>query len=235
MLQPPAETPQPARFYGLIPCAGSGSRAASAGPKQYHPIAGRPMVLHTLAAFGAVPRLTLTLVAVAPGDTALEAPPGRFAVADCGGSTRAATVASALGVLRQYGAGVQDWVLVHDAARCLVTPELIERLIGACSNDPVGGLLAHPVADTLKNGLGGRVGSTVPRDGLWLAQTPQMFRLGLLEKALEAAGPQVSDEAGAIEAMGHRPLLVPGAAHNFKVTYPDDFALAQAVLRSRNP
>ena len=131
------------------------------------------------------------------------------------------------------GATQQDWVLVHDAARCLVTPELVDKLIDACAPDEVGGLLAHKLPDTLKLEESGRVAATLDRENKWLAQTPQMFRIGLLLHALERAGGQVTDEATAVEALGHRPLLVPGGAQNLKVTYPDDFALAEAVLKGR--
>jgi len=125
-------------------------------------------------------------------------------------------------------------VLVHDAARCLVTSAQINALIDACQGDAVGGLLAHKLADTLKAEVQGRVAQTVDRDDKWLAQTPQMFRLGVLLKALEHSGSAVTDEASAIEAMGLSPLLVSGSAQNFKVTYPEDFALAAAILNSRS-
>ena len=229
----PPDTPAPPRFYALVPCAGSGSRAGSGGPKQYRPVAGRALVQHTLAALAGVDRLALTLVLLAPGDAGPVLPPGRFASVDCGGDTRARTVGQGLAALRRSGANDPDWVLVHDAARCLVTSALVNRLIDACQGDEVGGLLALPVADTVKREEGGRTGGTLARTGLWLAQTPQMFRLGALERALAAAPPEVSDEAGAMEALGHRPLLVPGDPQNFKVTYPEDFVLAEAVLRSR--
>lgn len=221
------------RFFALIPCAGTGSRAGTDGPKQYQPLAGQPMVMHTLAAFAGVPRIARCLVAVAPGDDFLKSPSAMFLIAPCGGSTRAATVLNGLRVLEAEGARPQDWVLVHDAARCLVTPRQIEALINACEHDAVGGLLAHKLPDTLKAEAGGRVVATVSRTDKWLAQTPQMFRLGLLTQALARAGDAATDEASAIEALGHRPLLVPGGAQNFKVTYHDDFALAEAVLRNR--
>ena len=221
------------RFFALIPCAGTGSRAGTDGPKQYQPLAGQPMVMHTLAAFAGVPRIARCLVAVAPGDDFLKSPSAMFLIAPCGGPTRAATVLNCLRVLEAEGARPQDWVLVHDAARCLVTPRQIEALINACEHDAVGGLLAHKLPDTLKAEAGGRVVATVSRTDKWLAQTPQMFRLGLLTQALARAGDAATDEASAIEALGHRPLLVPGGAQNFKVTYHDDFALAEAVLRNR--
>jgi len=225
-------SPTAPRYFALIPSAGTGSRAGGAGPKQYQAVAGRPLVQHTLAAFAGVRRLAATLVVVAPGDRELAAD-ATYSIARCGGSTRAETVLNGVRSLRELGAGDADWVLVHDAARCLITAALIDKLIDACAGDAVGGLLAQPLADTLKQEEGGRVASTLPRAHKWAAQTPQMFRLGLLQQALEAAGPGVTDEASAIEALGHHPLLVAGGAQNFKVTYPDDFALADAVLRSR--
>ena len=197
------------------------------------------MVMHTLAAFAGVSRLLGTLVAVAPGDHFLDAyPSAAYFTVDCGGPTRADTVLGGLRALQARGARAQDWVLVHDAARCLVTPEQIDALIDACAHDSVGGLLAHKLADTLKTATAGpggvRVASTVDRSDKWLAQTPQMFRLGTLLQALERLGDAATDEASAMEAAGHRPKLVPGGAHNFKVTYPEDFALASAVLAYRH-
>jgi len=223
-----------ARCWALIPCAGSGSRAGAAGPKQYQPVAGQPMVRHTLAAFAALPRIERTLVVVTPGDRFLQPDASSsWVVADCGGSTRAASVGNGLAALRSLGAQEQDWVLVHDAARCLVTPQQIEQLIAACEHDAVGGLLALKLPDTLKQEQDGRVAATLERGDKWLAQTPQMFRLGLLQRALQQAGAQVTDESSAVEALGLAPRLVSGSAQNFKVTYPEDFALAEAVLTAR--
>lgn len=200
-------------------------------------MAGQPLVLHTLAAFAGVERLHGVLVVVSPGDDFFESYPASLSaivfVAACGGSTRAQSVLNGLSALVARGAAGHDWVLVHDAARCLVTPEQINALIDACAHDPVGGLLALPLPDTLKREAGGRVAQTVDRSDKWLAQTPQMFRLGALQAALQAAGDTVTDESSAMELAGHAPRLVPGSAQNFKVTYPQDFALAQAVLQSR--
>jgi 2-C-methyl-D-erythritol 4-phosphate cytidylyltransferase len=221
------------RFFALIPCAGNGSRAGTSGPKQYEPIAGKPMVMHTLAAFAAVKRIARTLVVVAQGDGFFSRNFAPVTAAACGGETRALSVGNGLHELRRLGADSRDWVLVHDAARCLITPELIDSLIDACLDDPVGGLLAQRLPDTLKTSENGRVAQTLDREDKWLAQTPQMFRIGRLIEALEQAGDEVTDEASAIEAVGQRPLLVPGSSQNFKVTYPDDFALAEAVLRTR--
>jgi 2-C-methyl-D-erythritol 4-phosphate cytidylyltransferase len=222
------------RFFALIPCAGHGSRAGTSGPKQYEPIAGKPMVMHTLAAFAAVKRVAKTLVVVAQGDGFFSRNFAPVTAVACGGETRAVSVVNGLHELRKLGADSRDWVLVHDAARCLITPALIDSLIDACQHDDVGGLLAQKMADTLKTEKGGRVAETLSREGKWLAQTPQMFRIGRLIEALEQAGEGVTDEAGAMEALGQRPLLVPGGSQNFKVTYPDDFALAEAVLKGRN-
>jgi 2-C-methyl-D-erythritol 4-phosphate cytidylyltransferase len=154
----------------------------------------------------------------------------RVRVVRRGGSTRARTVANGLAELMEQGARSDDWVLVHDAARCLIRPAWVDRLIDACNADPVGGLLALPVADTLKSERGGRATSTLDRRAIWQAQTPQMFRIGALAAALDAAGDAVTDEAGAIERSGQQPLLVPGALENFKLTYPADFALAERLL-----
>jgi 2-C-methyl-D-erythritol 4-phosphate cytidylyltransferase len=218
-----------------VPCAGVGQRAGAGGPKQYASLAGRAVVAHTLAALGAVPRLAGTLVVLAADDAQFEsrAPGYPGWVARCGGATRAETVANGLAAMREHGAGDDDWVLVHDAARCLLRPAWVERLIDACLDDAVGGLLALPVADTLKQEQGGRVAATVSRNGKWAAQTPQMFRLGLLQRALQQADGDVTDESSAIEALGLAPRLVPGELENLKLTWPADFALAARLLETR--
>ena len=227
------DSASPSRLWALIPCAGTGARSGAEGPKQYQPVAGKPMVLHTLAAFAAVPRLSGVLVVVSEGDTFFLSQGAAYSIAHCGGATRAATVFNGLSCLVEQGATPQDWVLVHDAARCLITPGQIDALINACQGDGVGGLLALKLPDTLKRESGGRVAETLERADKWLAQTPQMFRIGELQQALTAAGAAVTDEASAMEFVGKAPLLVEGSAENFKVTYPQDFALAQAVLQAR--
>lgn len=225
----------PPHLYAVVPCAGVGERSGAAGPKQYAPLAGRSLVSHTLQALAQVTRLRQTLVVLSPDDTAFESHAPGFAgwVARVGGATRAESVANGLLDLHRRGAKPNDWVLVHDAARCLVRPDWVDALIDACVNDEVGGLLALPLADTLKQESAGRVAATVDRAQKWQAQTPQMFRLGDLQAALAAAGAAVTDEAGAMEAAGHAPRLVPGSLENFKVTYPSDFALAERLLRTR--
>lgn len=237
------------RCFALVPCAGVGERAGVGGPKQYHPVAGQAVVAHTLAALQAVPRIDATLVVLSPTDSLFEQHvPGfegqRAWVARVGGASRAESVANGLNELLARGAQPHDWVLVHDAARCLVQPDWVARLIEACEDDEVGGLLALPLADTLKAAVTGpqgeaRASATVDRAGKWAAQTPQMFRLGLLRPALLSAlsDPQtaaaITDEASAIEALGHQPRLVPGAYDNFKLTWPGDFALAERLLATR--
>lgn len=239
------------RCFALVPCAGVGERAGVGGPKQYHPVAGQAVVAHTLAALAAVPRLAATLVVLSRDDTAFEQHAPAFTgerawVARVGGATRADSVANGLAELLARGAQPHDWVLVHDAARCLIQPEWVDRLLDECQGDEVGGLLALPVADTLKAMQAGpdsepRVRSTVDRAAKWSAQTPQMFRLGLLRPALVAAlsdphtASGITDEASAIEALGHAPRLVQGAFENFKLTWPSDFALAERLLRTRTP
>jgi 2-C-methyl-D-erythritol 4-phosphate cytidylyltransferase len=226
------------RFFALVPCAGSGSRAGTLAPKQYEPVAGQALVAHTLAALARVRRLAATLVVLAPDDGQFEREAPGFAgergwVARVGGASRAESVANGLAELQARGAQPHDWVLVHDAARCLLRAEWVDRLIAACADDEVGGLLALPLADTLKHEADGRVATTLDRAGKWAAQTPQMFRLGLLAPALRGAGAGITDEASAVEALGHRPLLVRGDYENFKVTFPGDFALAERLLASR--
>lgn len=227
------------RCYALVPCAGVGLRAGAGGPKQYQRVAGQAMVAHTLAALAQVARIEATLVVLSPEDTQFEAAAPahvgeRAWVAHCGGATRAESVANGLLELQARGVQPHDWVLVHDAARCLLQPAWVDRLIDACLDDEVGGLLALPLADTLKQAEGGRVSSTVDRTGKWAAQTPQMFRAGLLLPALRFAGDSVTDESSAIEALGHQPKLIHGDLTNLKVTWPEDFVLAERLMKGLN-
>lgn len=222
--------------FAIVPCAGVGRRAAAEGPKQYTRIGDRSVVGHSLAALAQVAEISATLVVLAPGDQQfaqlIPARPDLW-VADVGGDTRADSVRAGLAVLRARGAADDDWVLVHDAARCLLRPQAVQRLIASCRDDPVGGLLALRLADTLKQEHAGRVVRTVERADKWVAQTPQMFRVALLERALDAGVVGVTDEASAVEALGLEPLLVPGDPDNFKITWPQDFALAERLLEDR--
>ena len=231
-------SPKHPRFHVVIPCAGTGSRAGVDIPKQYAPLAGVPMVLHTLKAFAAVPGLGHAMLVVSPQDSLMaqlltDHPQPAFTLTPRGGATRAQSVLGGLRSLQEQGVDPTDWVLVHDAARCLITPRLIKALLAACANDSVGGLLALPLPDTLKASVDGRVSATLNRSDKWLAQTPQMFRLGSLAQALEQPSEDITDEASAMEAKGFAPLLIEGASFNFKVTYPQDWALAEAVLNDR--
>jgi 2-C-methyl-D-erythritol 4-phosphate cytidylyltransferase len=223
-------------LYAVVPCAGVGERAGAGQPKQYAQVAGHSLVHHTLQALRGVARLRQVLVVLAPGDTEFEShAPGHTGwVARVGGASRAASVAGGLDELVRRGARADDWVLVHDAARCLVLPEWIDALIDACLDDGVGGLLALPVSDTLKHEHAGRVAATLDRAAKWQAQTPQMFRLGALRDALSRAGAGMTDEASAMEAAGWAPRLVPSSMENFKITYPGDFALAERLFKTRD-
>ena len=234
-------TNSPLRFFAVIPCAGFGSRAGTAMPKQYQAIAGLPIVVHTLKAFAGVQRIAKGVLVLAPDDVHMDGvlavhPQPLFETSRTGGAKRAESVLAGLRELVQQGAHDTDWVLVHDAARCLVTPEQINALIDACQDDAVGGLLAHKLADTLKVEANGRVAQTVDRADKWLAQTPQMFRAGLLLQALTRAmntPAQASiptDEAQAMEALGYAPILVRGSGRNTKITWPEDFKWVESWL-----
>jgi 2-C-methyl-D-erythritol 4-phosphate cytidylyltransferase len=228
------------KAHALIPAAGTGSRLGAALPKQYLEIAGRPLLYHSLLALAQHPRIEQVFVVLAQGDD-------RFKRYDwrelgervkplyCGGETRAASVFNGLLAARDSIAG-SDWVLVHDAARPCLGREELDRLLGELEEDETGGLLAVPVADTLKRANRDlRVAATEPRDNLWLAQTPQMFRYRLLIEALRAADPAaVTDEASAIEGLGLKPRLVMGDSRNIKVTFPEDLAIAKLILRGRD-
>ena len=225
------------RHYALVPAAGSGARFGAELPKQYQPLAGRPMIHHALQALCRYERIERVWVVLSPGDEwwatyDWSALGGKVEVLRCGGSTRAESVSNGLEAVRAC-VSEDDWMLVHDAARPCLSQNQLAALCEALDNDLVGGLLAVPVADTLKRAdAAQRVAATEPRDGLWQAQTPQMFRYGLLRQAL--GGRQaVTDEASAIEAMGLQPLLVRADATNFKVTYPADLELAELLLAAR--
>lgn len=225
---------QAPRYFALVPAAGVGARMAAGGPKQYLPIGGKPMLRHTLDAFLSSELISHTYVVVSPDDGQIDAvaPAGGVTVMRCGGATRMESIRNGLAVLA--GAiGDDDWVLVHDAARPGLDAALIEKLVREVGEHPVGGLLALPVVDTVKRSGGGASAvQTVARDGLWLAQTPQMFRYRLLCEALAAATDPnaVTDDASAIEALGLAPRLVEGHPRNMKVTLPADIRIAEMFL-----
>lgn len=220
------------RYFALIPAAGVGARMAADGPKQYLPLGGKPMLRHTLDAFLSSEMISHTFVVVSAQDRQIDAvaPSHGVTVLRCGGATRMESIRNALGAMAgEVREG--DWVLVHDAARPGLNRALIEKLIDEVGAHPVGGLLALPVVDTVKRAAPGQV-ATVARDGLWLAQTPQMFRYRLLRDALAAAtdAAALTDDASAVEAMGHAPMLVEGHPRNLKVTLPPDIRIAEMYL-----
>ncbi|KVW94730.1 2-C-methyl-D-erythritol 4-phosphate cytidylyltransferase [Thiobacillus denitrificans] len=229
-------------FYALIPAAGSGSRMGGKVAKQYMPLNSIPMIAHALIVLAREPRISKLFVVLSPtdkrwGNYEWAGWEDRLQVLRCGGATRAETVLNGLQAMATECAA-DDWVLVHDAARPCLPAESLSRLLDEVADDPVGGLLAVPVADTLKRAAGtesgARAEATVPRAGLWQAQTPQMFRHGTLSEALRAAGADMTDEASAIEQLGLQPKLVESDSRNLKVTYPQDLVLAGLILEHLN-
>ena len=237
------------KCHALLPTAGTGSRLGGELPKQFQQLAGKPMVSHALEAFKASPQIQSIWIGVSPGfvenpilQTITKTESG-IHVVPTGGPTRQETVRNTLEAMLKTGIPEDDWILVHDAARPGITPSLIDKLISAVQASNSGGILAVPLADTLKHadldsvvaGNIPRSEKTIPREHLWQAQTPQMFGLKQLHDALEDAirlEADVTDEASAIELTGAKPLLIEGAARNFKVTHPADWELMQLLLNS---
>lgn len=226
-----------ARIWAIVPAAGKGLRFGGEIPKQYQLLQGEPVLFHTLRTLLAEPAIEQVLLVLAPDDRfcqpAALAAAGlqstRLRIAYVGGESRAETVANGL---RQLACQEQDWVLVHDAARCCLPPASLRRLIDDLADDLSGGILALPVADTLKRAdAQQRVLATVAREKMWQAQTPQMFRTAILRAALAQDPAHFTDEASAVEALGHPVKLVLGSPYNFKLTYAEDMALAEAVLK----
>jgi len=225
------------RCWVVVPAAGVGRRMASAVPKQYLPLNGRPVIEHTLNVFLEHPRIDGVCVALSEDD-------GWWETIGCrnhprllrapGGAERCHSVLHGLERLASQ-AEDRDWVLVHDAARPCLRREDLDLLLDELQDDPVGGLLGVPVHDTVKRVVAGnQVEATVPREGLWRAYTPQMFRFALLKKALSDAlieGALVTDDASAMELAGFRPRMVEGHADNIKITRPEDLPLAAFYLR----
>ncbi|NIK01549.1 2-C-methyl-D-erythritol 4-phosphate cytidylyltransferase [Xanthomonas cannabis] len=228
-------------IWAIVPAAGRGTRFGGPVPKQYLPAGGQPLMAYTLAALAAHPAVAGILVAIAPGDadwpgwTAVESTPVLTCV---GGATRAASVLAGLLALPE-SVRADDFVLVHDAARPNLALADLDRLLEIGRGDPVGAILAAPVRDTLKRaGDDGGIDGTEPRERLWRALTPQLFRRHQLIRGLteaSAAGVEVTDEAMAMERLGLRPLLVEGAEDNFKVTTPTDLARFEFELARRDP
>lgn len=208
---------------------------ATAIPKQYLPLNGKPMVSHSIHTFFACPRVASINLALSPDDFFWRSltldENSRLNLHYTGGETRAQTVLNTLNAMRSK-IDEDDWILVHDAARPGLTDKLLNTLLDALENDPVGGLLALPLSDTLKKSTADeRVAQTIPREGLWQAQTPQMFKFHVLHQALSACADAPTDEAQAVEALGLQPKLVMGSLRNMKVTYPQDLALMELMMQ----
>jgi len=229
------------RFWVIVPAAGVGQRMAGSIPKQYLPLAGRTVIEWAIAPFLERPEFPSIIVALAPGDErwpSVTVSTHRRIVTVTGGAERADSVRAGMALIAEH-ARPEDWILVHDAARPCLHADDLGRLLATLADDPVGGLLAAPVPDTLKRaGHDGRVDVTVSRSQLWRALTPQMFRYGVLRQALEQnvlAGSTVTDESSAVEGLGLRPLLVPGRGDNLKITVQDDLAPAERYLTGAAP
>jgi 2-C-methyl-D-erythritol 4-phosphate cytidylyltransferase len=232
------------RYWLVMPAAGTGRRFGDAVPKQYAQIHGRTVIEWALAPFLADPRCAARVVVLAGNDSHFRslAPVTLQSLESvAGGAERSHSVEH--GLLALAGrAQPADWVLVHDAARPCMPQADLERLLDACAAHPIGGLLAVPLADTLKRAQADSsrlhvIDATLERTGLWRALTPQMFRYGALCEALaaaHAAGRVPTDEAQALEWRGAQPLLVPGSAANLKITTAQDLILARALLGAQD-
>lgn len=221
-----------ARRWVVIPAAGRGERFGGSLPKQYAVVAGKTVLEHALACFNGLERLAGIVVAVAPDDDRFARlwRPAAAVHTVIGGGTRAASVAAALQWLHDGPAREDDWVLVHDAARPLLSRDDLDALVHESEQNGHGALLGVPVADTLKRADDGMVSATIARDKIWRAMTPQMFRLGALRDALERAGPEVTDEAMAMEKAGMKPTIVQGSTTNLKITTVNDLVMAEALF-----
>lgn len=223
-----------ARFHVIIPAAGSGSRMAMDAPKQYLKLNGKALIHHVIQVFAQSAKVDTIHVVLNPDDTVWRSADYQLSpkiqVHYCGGTTRASSVLNALNAINTQ-VDADDWILVHDAARPGLSNALLNKLINALQDDAVGGLLALPLADTLKRSdTEQRVAATLPRDNLWQAQTPQMFGFSTLKRALTDFKGTPTDEAEAIEALGLKPKLVSGELRNMKVTYPQDLMVVSALL-----
>ncbi|MDG1097361.1 MAG: 2-C-methyl-D-erythritol 4-phosphate cytidylyltransferase [Methylophilaceae bacterium] len=219
-------------FHVIIPAAGIGTRMLNVLPKQYLPLAGKPIIAHIIQTFFSHPRITTIHLALSPEDKFWQSlslnTESRLHIHYTGGESRSETVLNTLNAMQ---VDAEDWVLVHDAARPGLTHESLNRLLDTLETDAVGGLLALPVADTIKKSDEmNMVDQTISRQNLWQAQTPQMFRYTMLKQALSEYEGLPTDEAEAIEALGLNPKLVHGELRNLKVTYPEDLALLELIV-----
>ena len=229
------------RFHALIAAAGSGFRFGAERPKQYSLLHGKPVLQHSMERLASGFALAMTYVVIAPDDPWFDAAIGaqpNITVLRCGGATRGASIRNALDAMA--GVASDDWIVVHDAVRPCVDRASLLRLQSELADERVGGILAIPEASTLKRAdAAARIAGTESRAGLWQAQTPQMFRYGMLRDAFSRPGAEQStDEAHAVEGLGAKPRLVQGSATNIKITYPEDLRLAAAILaaeQTRSP
>ena len=224
------------KYFVVIPCAGTGSRFLSNLPKQYHNLAGKSVLEWTLQAFLSIAEISKIVLVANPNDSYIDKYAqlsSKVILHKVGGITRAESVINGINCLSY---AKNDWILVHDAARCCIRPEDITNLIQQLKTSQSGGILAQKTVDTVKqanNEL--EVANTLDRNYIYLAQTPQMFRAGILWQALQKADPQlITDEASAVEQLGEKVQLVECGKHNFKITYPEDALLAELILKLEN-
>lgn len=216
----------------VIPAAGVGRRMKTSTPKQFIPVGGKTILAHTVDKFHQWAKIyghhIIVIVALSKGEKLPD--DVQNAIACEGGEMRADSVYAAMTAL--YKVLQFDWVMVHDAARPLIEPRDIETLYQTLRDDHIGGILAEKVTATVKRACDNKVIETIPRDDLYLAQTPQMFRFKLLINALSAERTHLTDEASAIEALGHQPKIVIGSADNIKITHPEDLVFFEQKIKS---
>ncbi len=219
------------KYYVIVPVAGKGSRFGSTLPKQYTLINGISILEHTLSALLLVDRIEQIILVASPDDNNIDVYQSispKLTIHKVGGITRAHSVINGL---KKLNCHAHDWVLVHDAARCCITPKMVNMLIDKLSINPVGGILAHQSTDTVKYVTDNVIDKTIPRECIYLAQTPQMFRYHILYDALDNADLSlVTDEASAVEQLGLTVQIIINDNTNIKVTYPHDIKLAELLL-----
>ena len=232
-----------AKIWAVIPAGGAGTRMAAEQPKQYLMLYRKPMIEHTLTRLAGINEIDRLVVGIAKSDTQwqeLDFPSKQRVTPVEAGRQRVDTVENCLRYIVRAG-GRKDWALVHDAARPCVRPMEIRNLLKAVIQTDSGGLLALPMSDTLKRGIRVDVHSvraidTIPRENLWRAMTPQMFKVGSLLSAIEYArqqGIEMTDEASAMEATGMQPLLIPCSPDNIKITLPNDIQFAEMIIKAQ--
>lgn len=222
----------------IIPAAGESSRMGSTTPKQFSNFHGKTILEYVESIFSKLTAIKTITIALNKKQKYIESLNCQFSnkttLIDCGGSNRSETVLNALSII---GEDIQkkDWIMVHDAARVGITESLVNNFIREIVDDKVGGILAIPALDTVKRvDKKQQIIRTEKRDEIWLAQTPQMFRFDLLNKALTSFKGNPTDESEAIEAFGLSPKIVKGNLVNFKITYPDDLMRVEKLIQGSN-